>query len=97
MVAGNVSRESLDEVISFTAKQQMPRPSTKQERRGVCCVRIGLNPRGFYLDSLMALKAQASWSGHDVGLLPQRIPSRVSMTSAIRRPLTNAAMPWRLP
>ena len=44
-----------------------------------------------------SLRAHASWSGHDVGLAPQRMPlSRVIASSAFM-PRNRAAMPCRLP
>lgn len=41
--------------------------------------------------------AWQSWSGHDVGFAPQRMPLRRLMTSSIFWPFTNRLMPCRLP
>ena len=47
--------------------------------------------------AIISRKARASWSGQDVGLVPQHIPSRRSTTSSGRIPTTRLEMPCRLP
>ena len=62
------------------------------------------NKRLSVMDSLFVVyaswiwrKALQSWSGHEVGRFPHRMPSNFSMTSSIFIPFTNARMPCRLP
>ena len=42
-------------------------------------------------------KALLSWSGHEVGLFPQRMPFVIAMTSSMWRPCARRATPTVLP